>query len=106
MDLRDLLDILDLDYLGTWISTCRLVLDLDPDGDLDADPYLAITKLVQVCFVAFRNSCPVVLSNCKPRPSSYTEKVPAAASRFWISWTKQIPRNYCFELVTYSKDPN
>ena len=44
MDLLDLLDILDLDYLGTWISTCRLVLDLDPDGDLDADPYLAITK--------------------------------------------------------------
>ncbi len=44
MDLLDLLDILDLDYLGTWISTCRLVLDLDPDRDLDVDPYLAIAQ--------------------------------------------------------------
>ena len=42
MDLLVLLDILDLDYLGTWISTCRLVQDLDPDEDLDAGPYLAL----------------------------------------------------------------
>jgi len=27
-------------YLWTWISTCHLVLDLDPDEDLDVDPYL------------------------------------------------------------------
>ncbi len=54
MDLLVLLDILDLDYLGTWISTCRLVLDLDPDGDLDVDPYLAITlQVISLHFATF-----------------------------------------------------
>ncbi len=54
MHLLDLLDTLDLDYLGTWISTCRLVLDLDPDGDLDVDPYLAITlQVISLHFATF-----------------------------------------------------